>query len=79
MCMHMQAHLRGQRGGLWDTESLGELAAVATQQSQVAKELVREVTNYWLAYYFQAEMEADPNRIWKVCSWHILHRTLEVA
>ena len=44
---------------------LSQLADISGSMSHEATLLEREVTNYWLAHYFQAEKERQPDRVWE--------------
>jgi len=62
--MHMQAFLRGESAP-FTAFHLGELVDMSSGMAQEAAVLEREVTNYWLAHYFRAEKENNPERSWK--------------
>lgn len=44
---------------------LGELVDMSNGMAQEAAVLEREVTNYWLAHYFRAESQSNPERSWR--------------
>ncbi len=60
----MQAFLRGESAP-FTAFHLGELVDMSSGMAQEAAVLEREVTNYWLAHYFRAEKENNPERSWK--------------
>ena len=60
----MQAFLRGESAP-FTAFHLGELVDMSNGMAQEAAVLEREVTNYWLAHYFRAESEKNPQRSWK--------------
>ncbi len=62
--MDVQAFLRGESAP-FTTFHLGELVDMSNDMAQEAGVLEREVTNYWLAHYFRAESEKNPQRSWK--------------
>ncbi len=60
----MQAFLRGESAP-FTAFHLGDLVDMSSGMAQEAAVLEREVTNYWLAHYFRAEKENNPERSWK--------------
>lgn len=62
--MHVQAFLRGESAP-FAAFHLGELVDMSNSMAQEAGALEREVTNYWLAHYFRAESQKNPERSWK--------------
>ncbi|KAL0034491.1 hypothetical protein WJX79_005355 [Trebouxia sp. C0005] len=66
MLAHFQlkAFLRGESAP-FTAFHLGELVDMSNGMAQEAAVLEREVTNYWLAHYFRAESENNPERSWK--------------
>lgn len=65
----MQAHLRGQEPP-WGVHSLSVLLDDVTSSVREHITLEREITNYWLAKYFQTETAADPSRTWSALLLH---------
>ena len=61
--MQMQAHLRGDTP-VWDGPKLGMLVDEVTGTVREHISLEREVTNYWLAKYFEQASARDPGRTW---------------
>ena len=59
-----QAFLRGEAGAVSAYE-LSQLSDINSSMSQEATLLEREVTNYWLAHYFQAEKSKTKDRSWE--------------
>jgi len=62
--MYVQAFLRGESAP-FTAFHLGELVDLSNGMAQEAGVLEREVTNYWLAHYFKAESQKNPERSWK--------------
>jgi len=60
----LQAFLRGESPP-FNAYDLSHLVDISSSMSQEANVLEREVTNYWLAHYFRAEKESNPERTWK--------------
>lgn len=60
----MQAFLRGESPP-FNAYDLGQLVDMSSGMSQEAVVLEREVTNYWLAHYFRAERDSNPERTWR--------------
>ena len=60
----MQAFLRGESAP-FTAFHLGDLVDMSSGMAQEAAVLEREVTNCWLAHYFRAEKENNPERSWK--------------
>ncbi len=65
----VQAHLRGQEPP-WGVHSLSVLLDDVTSSVREHITLEREITNYWLAKYFQTETAADPSRTWSALLLH---------
>lgn len=63
-CCAGQAFLRGESGAVSAYE-LSQLADMNSSMNQEATLLEREVTNYWLAHFFQAEKSKMKNRSWE--------------
>ena len=61
--MSTQAHLRGD-APVWDGPELGVLVDEVTGTVREHISLEREVTNYWLAKYFEQASAQDPGRTW---------------
>lgn len=66
MLAHFQlkAFLRGESLP-FNAYDLSQLVDMSSSMAQEANVLEREVTNYWLAHYFRAQKESDPQRTWK--------------
>ena len=60
----LQAFLRGQSGAVSAYE-LSQLSDISGSMTQEAILLEREVTNYWLAHFFQAEKTKTKDRSWE--------------
>ena len=63
-CDMLQAFLRGEQAPL-DAFALRQLADLGSSLSHEATLLEREITNYWLAFYFQSEDNKSRGRTWK--------------
>lgn len=72
--MWTQAHLRGD-APVWDGPALGMLVDEVTGTVREHISLEREVTNYWLAKYFEQASARDPGRTW--AAW-LLHWVRQV-
>lgn len=69
MLCGLQAHLRGQQPP-WGVHSLSVVMDDVTSNVREHVVLEREVVNYWLAKYFEAERKADPGRTWPALLLH---------
>lgn len=49
---------------MWDGAVLGALVDVVTATVREHISLEREITNYWIAKYFEQAAARDPERIW---------------
>ena len=67
--MWTQAHLRGD-APVWDGPALGMLVDEVTGTVREHISLEREVTNYWLAKYFEQASARDPARTWTALLLH---------
>ena len=65
----LQAHLRGSPP-VWDGATLGLLVDEVSATVREHILLDREVTNYWLAKYFEQEIARDPERTWTALLLH---------
>ncbi|CAL8468647.1 g8187 [Coccomyxa elongata] len=74
----LKAHLRGQEPP-WGVHSLSVLLDDVTSSVREHIALEREITNYWLAKYFQAEMAADPSRTWSALLLHWIRQDTGLA
>ena len=59
-----QAFLRGESLP-FNAYDLSQLVDMSSSMAQEANVLEREVTNYWLAHYFRAQKESNPQHTWK--------------
>lgn len=55
-CIHLQAFLRGQPTP-FTAYQLSQVMEMTNAMIQESSGLEREVTNYWLAHYFQAQKD----------------------
>lgn len=49
---------------MWDGAALGALVDEVTTTVREHISLEREITNYWIAKYFEQETARDPERTW---------------
>ena len=49
---------------MWDGAALGALVDKVTATVREHISLEREITNYWIAKYFEKEAARDPERTW---------------
>lgn len=59
----MQGHIREEKP-IWDTYNLGVLVDDVTANVRDHITIEREITNYWVAKYFDQQRKANPQRIW---------------
>lgn len=55
---------------MWDGAVLGVLVDEVTATVREHITLEREVTNYWIAKYFEQELARDPNKTWTALLLH---------
>ena len=73
----MQAHLRGS-GPVWDGPGLGLLVDEVTATVREKITLEREITNYWLAKYFEQEIARNPDKTWNALLLHWVRQVRHV-
>ena len=64
-----QAHLRGS-SPVWEGPALGVLVDKVTAAVREHVTLEREVTNYWVAKYFEQELARNPDKTWTALLLH---------
>ena len=65
----VQAHLRGEQPP-WGVHALSVVLDDVTANVREHITLEREITNYWLAKYFEGEKAANPARTWPALLLH---------
>ncbi|KAK9915314.1 hypothetical protein WJX75_007493 [Coccomyxa subellipsoidea] len=75
---YVQAHLRGEQPP-WGVLALSVVLDDVTANVREHITLEREITNYWLAKYFEGEKAANPARTWPALLLHWIRQDTGLA